>query len=71
MEPNANGASPKKHWILGISVALVGVILARLVCPEIDANGLRFAVMIFGHFLCLFGLFIIAHGVFKRHQSDQ
>lgn len=71
MSTDAGKASAKTHWILGIAVALVGVVLARLVCPEINTNGIRFAVMLVGHFLCLVGLFIIAHGVFKRHQSDE
>lgn len=66
----SSGGSSQKHWFVGISVALLGVAVVRLACPEIEENGVRFAAMIFGHFSCLGGLFIIAHGVFKHHQTE-
>lgn len=70
MSSNSTGNSSRKHWFVGISVALLGVAVARIICPGIEENGVRFAAMIFGHFLSLGGLFIIAHGVFKRHQAE-
>lgn len=70
MSSSTPGNSSQKHWFVGISVALLGVAAVRLICPEIEENGVRFAAMIFGHFLCLAGLFVIAHGVFKRHRTE-
>ena len=60
----------QKHWIYGILVALVGVLLARALSPELSGDGLRFATLLLGHAACLLGLFIIARGVFLRHREE-
>lgn len=60
----------QKHWIIGVVVALLGVLVVRGICPKTDENW-RLAVMVFGHVLCLSGLFIIMRGVFHRHSGDE
>ncbi|MGF0069095.1 hypothetical protein [Candidatus Spyradosoma sp. SGI.093] len=70
MPPKKSEIAAQKHWIIGISVALVGVLISRIVCPLIEVGDVRFAVMILGHAFCLVGLLVIMRGVFRRHSED-
>lgn len=70
MPPKKSEIAAQKHWFIGIGVALVGVLISRLICPLIEVGDVRFAVMILGHALCLAGLLIIMHGVFRRHSEE-
>lgn len=65
-----NALAAHKHWIYGIVVALVGVLLARVISPTLENDAARFALLILGHLSCLLGLFIIAKGVFLRHREE-
>lgn len=68
--PSANFFRDQKHWVIGIVVALTGALLARGVSPNLESDGMRFAVLILGHTTSLLGLFIIARGVFLRHKEE-
>lgn len=57
--------SDKRHWILGVALALVGVALARLVAPSV-ASG-RIAWTLIGHALALSGLMAIALGTRRKY----
>ncbi|MGN0834423.1 MAG: hypothetical protein ACI4QA_01145 [Candidatus Spyradosoma sp.] len=71
MPPKKSEIAAQKHWIIGIAVALVGVLISRAVCPLIEVGDVRFAVMILGHVFCLAGLLVIMRGVFRRHRDDE
>ena len=62
----------QKHWVAGISVALAGVAVARIIAPRFfaDAGTAGTLVAVAGHALCFAGLFIIARGVHRRHKDD-
>ncbi|HWL15864.1 MAG TPA: hypothetical protein VNR00_09675 [Opitutus sp.] len=66
MSPLRNRA---RWWIAGVSTALSGVALVRLVAPQFDGS-VRLLVAAGGQLLALGGLFIICLGVSRRIKQS-
>jgi hypothetical protein len=59
-------AAPR-HWLAGIGLAALGVLVARLLAPSVaDEPRARAFVALFGELLALAGLFVIVLGIRRR-----
>lgn len=58
----------KLHWIAGIALAIVGVILARIVAPEFGTR-VHSVVAAGGQLVAISGLVVICFGVRRRVWS--
>lgn len=61
-----------RFWIAGTLVALLGVVVARLLAPQLEASfphGVYLVVKTLGHFIAFAGIFVIARGISKG-KSD-
>lgn len=62
-------------WITGTAVALAGVVVARVIAPELDGNAaaggnVAFVVKTLGHILAFVGIFLVARGIGKHSNKD-
>jgi hypothetical protein len=60
-------STKKKLWILGIIMAAIGLILARVISPQYaDNTGLQLTLFLGGAVLAMAGLGIILVGIKKQ-----
>lgn len=62
-----------RFWVAGTLVALAGVVVARLVAPELESVHANAAVVakVLGHLIAFFGIVLIARGIVgKRAESE-
>lgn len=57
-----------RFWFTGTLIALVGVVAARLVAPELEADyrNAHLVVKTLGHLVAFAGVFWIARGISKN-----
>jgi hypothetical protein len=55
-----------KYWIAGVVTAGVGLVLVRLISPQITQSMVKLAVYFAGVTLALAGLVIIVFGISRR-----
>ena len=58
-------------WSIGTVVALGGVVIARLLSPEMESDSSRIMVAVLGRLIALTGLCIILFGIHRRIRGDQ
>ena len=63
MSPAFNASA--RHWLAGIALAAVGVVVARLLAPAFDVR-LRAALALLGELTALAGLYVIVLGIRRR-----
>jgi len=61
--------SARRFWINGILLALVGIVLARLVAPQLETK-IAIIVKVGGQLIALTGLLIICIGIKRRISGD-
>lgn len=64
-----NKIAQQRHWLLGIFVIVVGVVLKRSLAPHFDGN-INMLCSIAGTIFCLVGLYLIVRGIYARHLTD-
>lgn len=59
-------------WFIGIAIALVGIVIARMVAPMFEnEHSVAIVVKTFGHFMAFGGVFFIARGISKSSAQDE
>jgi len=61
--------SARRFWINGILLAVVGIVLARLVAPQLETK-IAIIVKVGGQLIALTGLLIICIGIKRRISGD-
>lgn len=54
-----------RHWLAGIALAIVGVVVARFVAPAFEARP-RAGLALLGELTALAGLYVIVLGIRRR-----
>lgn len=57
------------YWILGIAIALLGVVIARVLGPQLS-DDYQFYSMVVGSTIAVIGIFVTALGAGKRRPVD-
>lgn len=60
-----------RFWITGTLVALLGVVVARLVAPQLeeDSHSVFLVVKTLGHLVAFLGIFLIARGISQNRKD--
>ncbi len=59
-----------RFWITGTLVAVVGVVVARVVSPELkDYHSVYIVVKTLGHLVSFAGIFLIARGLSEKAKE--
>lgn len=58
------------YWFTGIAIAVLGIIAARVISPQLeDSHGVYIVVKTLGHLVAFAGIFWIARGISKNANS--